>query len=154
MPSKKPLVIVTRKLPEAIETRMMELFDTRLNLDDTPLTQAQLVAAVLPRDLPVEGRASLLLNERGKLVLPRGIEPRSHGYRPRALPLSYRSVMAASLGIEPSWSASKANLLTRGLAMEADKRIELSDGPGQSRATRPLANPLRIWGGQRGSNPS
>ncbi len=46
MPSKKPLVIVTRKLPEAIETRMMELFDTRLNLDDTPLTQAQLVAAV------------------------------------------------------------------------------------------------------------
>ena len=45
MPSKKPLVIVTRKLPDAIETRMMELFETRLNLDDRPMTQAQLVAA-------------------------------------------------------------------------------------------------------------
>jgi len=53
MPSKKPLVIVTRKLPEAIETRMMELFDTRLNLDDTPLTQAQLVAAVQQGDVLV-----------------------------------------------------------------------------------------------------
>jgi glyoxylate reductase len=36
---------VTRKLPDVIETRMMELFDTRLNLDDRPMTQAQLVAA-------------------------------------------------------------------------------------------------------------
>ncbi|MBI5162720.1 MAG: D-glycerate dehydrogenase, partial [Magnetospirillum sp.] len=34
MPNKKPLVVVTRKLPDSIETRMMELFDTRLNLDD------------------------------------------------------------------------------------------------------------------------
>ncbi|MDX1425650.1 MAG: D-glycerate dehydrogenase, partial [Kiloniellales bacterium] len=33
MPSKRPLVIVTRRLPDAIETRMMELFDTRLNLE-------------------------------------------------------------------------------------------------------------------------
>ena len=40
--SKKPLVIVTRKLPDSIETRMMELFDTRLNLEDRPLTQAEL----------------------------------------------------------------------------------------------------------------
>ena len=28
---RKPLVIVTRKLPEPVETRMCELFDTRLN---------------------------------------------------------------------------------------------------------------------------
>ena len=53
MPSKKPLVIVTRKLPDAIETRMMELFDTRLNLDDIPLTQAQLVAAAQQADVLV-----------------------------------------------------------------------------------------------------
>ena len=31
MPHTKPLVVVTRKLPDAIETRMMELFDARLN---------------------------------------------------------------------------------------------------------------------------
>src|ERR1700693_2194263 len=29
---KKPLVVVTRKLPDSIETRMRELFDARLNL--------------------------------------------------------------------------------------------------------------------------
>jgi glyoxylate reductase len=53
MPSKKPLVVVTRKLPDVIETRMMELFDARLNLDDTPLTQPQLVAAVQQADVLV-----------------------------------------------------------------------------------------------------
>src|SRR5690606_29305447 len=42
----KPLVVVTRKLPDAIETRMMELFDVRLNLTDEPMTQAQLIEAV------------------------------------------------------------------------------------------------------------
>ena len=40
---KKPLVIVTRTLPSAIETRLMELFDTRLNADDKPMTAAELV---------------------------------------------------------------------------------------------------------------
>ncbi|MBP2299940.1 2-hydroxyacid dehydrogenase [Azospirillum picis] len=43
---KKPLVVVTRKLPDVIETRMMELFDTRLNPDDLPLTAAQLQDAM------------------------------------------------------------------------------------------------------------
>jgi len=47
MPSKdKPLVIVTRKLPDVIETRMMELFQTRLNVDDKPMTAAELAEAV------------------------------------------------------------------------------------------------------------
>ena len=40
------MVIVTRKLPDPIETRMMELFDTRLNVDDKPMSQAELIAAV------------------------------------------------------------------------------------------------------------
>jgi len=53
MPAKKPLVIVTRKLPDAIETRMRELFDTRLNVDDTPMTQADLVDAVQKADVLV-----------------------------------------------------------------------------------------------------
>jgi glyoxylate reductase len=52
MPS-KPLVIVTRKLPDAIETRMRELFDTRLNHDDVPMTQAQLIEAVQQADVLV-----------------------------------------------------------------------------------------------------
>ena len=59
MPAKKPLVIVTRKLPDAIETRMRELFDTRLNVDDTPMDQAALIEAVQKADVLVQiGRAS------------------------------------------------------------------------------------------------
>ena len=46
MSAKKPLVIVTRKLPDVIETRLMELFNTRLNLEDTPLSKSELAAAV------------------------------------------------------------------------------------------------------------
>ena len=43
---KKPLVVVTRKLPDSIETRMRELFDARLNLDDRPMTPAEIADAV------------------------------------------------------------------------------------------------------------
>jgi glyoxylate reductase len=50
---KKPLVVVTRKLPERVETRMRELFDARLNLDDVPMTQAQLAEAVRTADVLV-----------------------------------------------------------------------------------------------------
>ncbi len=50
---KKPLVVVTRKLPDRVETRMCELFDTRLNLADKPMTQAELVAAVKSADVLV-----------------------------------------------------------------------------------------------------
>lgn len=53
MPQKKPLVIVTRRLPDVIETRMMELFDCRLNLDDRPMSQADLVAAMKEADVLV-----------------------------------------------------------------------------------------------------
>ncbi len=50
---KKPLVVVTRKLPDSIETRMRELFDTRLNLDDTPMTAEQIAEAVRTADVLV-----------------------------------------------------------------------------------------------------
>jgi glyoxylate reductase len=52
-PQKKPVVIVTRKLPDVVETRMRELFDARLNTDDKPLTQAQLAEAVKAADVLV-----------------------------------------------------------------------------------------------------
>lgn len=53
MASKKPLVIVTRKLPDSIETRMMELFDARLNVDDRPMSKEDLMAAVEIADVLV-----------------------------------------------------------------------------------------------------
>ncbi len=39
-------VIVTRKLPDPVEERMRQLFDVKLNADDRPMTQAELVEAV------------------------------------------------------------------------------------------------------------
>ena len=50
---KKPLVVVTRKLPDSVEARMCELFDTRLNLADKPMSQAELVEAVKVADVIV-----------------------------------------------------------------------------------------------------
>ena len=51
--SKKPQVVVTRKLPDSVETRMCELFDTRLNLADKPMSHDQLAEAMKTADVLV-----------------------------------------------------------------------------------------------------
>lgn len=51
MTRRKPVVIVTRKLPESIEARMMELFDTRLNDEDRPMSAAELATAAAEADV-------------------------------------------------------------------------------------------------------
>jgi glyoxylate reductase len=53
MGKKKPLVILTRKLPDVVETRMCELFDARLNLDDKPLSQPELAEVMRVADVIV-----------------------------------------------------------------------------------------------------
>ncbi|WP_454916891.1 2-hydroxyacid dehydrogenase [Xanthobacter sediminis] len=53
MVRRKPLVVVTRKLPESVETRMRELFDAHLNVDDVPMDQAALIEAVKTADVLV-----------------------------------------------------------------------------------------------------
>ncbi len=53
MSNAKTRVVVTRKLPDAIETRMMELFDVELNLEDTPFSKAQMIEAVKKADVLV-----------------------------------------------------------------------------------------------------
>ena len=50
---KKPLVVVTRRLPDSVEMRMRELFDARLNADDKPMSQADLLAAAKIADVIV-----------------------------------------------------------------------------------------------------
>ncbi|MBE7218482.1 MAG: D-glycerate dehydrogenase [Caulobacteraceae bacterium] len=45
MAATKPKVVVTRKLPDAVEARMAELFDTELNAADRPFTAGELKAA-------------------------------------------------------------------------------------------------------------
>jgi glyoxylate reductase len=53
MNNKRPQVIVTRKLPDIVETRMRELFDAELNVDDVPMSREQLIAAVKTADVLV-----------------------------------------------------------------------------------------------------
>jgi glyoxylate reductase len=50
---KKPKVFITRKLPDPVETRMRELFDATLNLDDRPFSQPELIAAMRDYDVIV-----------------------------------------------------------------------------------------------------
>ena len=53
MNQKKPVVFLTRRLPESTETRMRELFDARLREEDTPLAHAELCAAAETVDVLV-----------------------------------------------------------------------------------------------------
>ena len=53
MNQKKPVVFLTRRLPESTETRMRELFDAHLRDHDTPLSHAELCAAVRSADVLV-----------------------------------------------------------------------------------------------------
>jgi glyoxylate reductase len=53
MPAKSLKVVVTRRLPDPVETRLRELFDAELNLEDTPMTAEQLKSAVSRADVLV-----------------------------------------------------------------------------------------------------
>ena len=53
MSSPKLKVVLTRRLPDAVETRMRELFDAELNLKDRPMDRAALEAAVQRADVLV-----------------------------------------------------------------------------------------------------
>jgi glyoxylate reductase len=50
---RKPLVLVTRKLPDDVERRMGELFDARFNADDRPMSETELVEAAKTADVLV-----------------------------------------------------------------------------------------------------
>ena len=53
MPGKKLSVVVTRRLPEVVETRMTELFNVTLRDDDTPMSAEALAAAMSEADILV-----------------------------------------------------------------------------------------------------
>ena len=77
MPNQKLSVVVTRRLPEAVETRMSELFDVTLRSDDTPMTKAELAAAMQTADVLVP-----TLSDHIDAGLRRSI----HGYQTAAAP--------------------------------------------------------------------
>ena len=53
MGKKRLSVVVTRRLPDAVETRLSELFDVTLREDDAPMTRAQLGEAIREADVLV-----------------------------------------------------------------------------------------------------
>ena len=53
MPNKRLSVTVTRRLPDAVEARMRDLFDVTLRSDDTPMTAEQLIGAMQSCDVLV-----------------------------------------------------------------------------------------------------
>ncbi|MFE3837173.1 2-hydroxyacid dehydrogenase [Pseudogemmobacter sonorensis] len=53
MPSPRLSVVVTRRLPEAVETRMKELFDVELRDPDTRMSREELAAAMARADVLV-----------------------------------------------------------------------------------------------------
>ncbi len=53
MPKERLSVVVTRRLPEAVETRLSELFNVRLRDDDAPMTRGELVDAIREADVLV-----------------------------------------------------------------------------------------------------
>lgn len=53
MPAQRLTVVVTRRLPEPVETRMKELFDVELRDPDTPMTREELAAAMRRADVIV-----------------------------------------------------------------------------------------------------
>jgi glyoxylate reductase len=75
MPTRNLKVIVTRTLPEPVETRLRELFDAELNVSDAPMTPEQLVDAVSRADVLVptvtdriDGRILSRAGERLRLI--------------------------------------------------------------------------------------
>ena len=53
MPRERLSVVVTRRLPDVVETRLSELFDVTLRPDDTPMSKAELAAAMKTADVLV-----------------------------------------------------------------------------------------------------
>ncbi|MEM7493695.1 MAG: D-glycerate dehydrogenase, partial [Pseudomonadota bacterium] len=75
MSAKRLKVIVTRRLPDPVEIRLKELFDTTLNEDDVPMSQDALAEAVQTADVlvptvtdQIDGRVLAQAGEQLRLI--------------------------------------------------------------------------------------
>jgi glyoxylate reductase len=75
MPEQRLSVVVTRRLPEVVETRMSELFNVTLRSDDVPMTREALAGAVKSADVlvptltdPIDATLLAQAGERLKLI--------------------------------------------------------------------------------------
>src|SRR5580704_6159727 len=53
MPKRRPVVVVTRRLPSVVETRLRELFEAKLSPDDQPMTREALAEAMATSEVLV-----------------------------------------------------------------------------------------------------
>ena len=60
MPAGRLSVVVTRRLPEVVETRMKELFDVELRDPDTRMSREELVRAIAAADVLVPTLSDLI----------------------------------------------------------------------------------------------
>ena len=71
MSKKKMQVVVTRKLPDATETRLMELFDVKLNVSDEPMSSKELLEAMKSAEVLVPTVTDVIDEEFFKEVGPK-----------------------------------------------------------------------------------
>lgn len=76
MPSQRLSVVVTRRLPEVVETRMKELFNVRLRDDDTPMSRQELVEAMQSSDVLVPTIGDTI--DAGMMINYHGIQIPNH----------------------------------------------------------------------------
>ena len=102
----KPYVVVTRKLPDSIETRMMELFRVKLNLEDNPLSQAELIEAAKTADVLVP-----TVTDRIDDILRSAQDSRAFSCAAWSVGTAERVESAGVIG-EISWGGTAANVDT------------------------------------------
>ena len=78
--NEKPVVLLTRRWPEKVESQMAELFELRVNASDLPMSDAQLAQALLEVDIvcptvtdKIDGQMLSAANIRTRLLANFGV---------------------------------------------------------------------------------
>ena len=122
----KPLVIVTRRLPDVIETRMMELFNSRLNLDDEPMSQAQLIEAVKVADVLVHHLKNALVHRLSPRSAIRHLRPAKATrflHKPPPSEMTPRPADSSLTAVSSAASARAASVAQSAKALPLKTRI-------------------------------
>src|SRR5665213_1757321 len=123
MAARKPKIVVTRKLPDPVETRMCELFDTELNLDDTPMDAAALSDSLQRADV-----LALTITKRRQANVIAAVQPQFRLIANFGVGIDHIDVVAAhARGIlvtnTPGVLTEDTADLTMGLILAAARRV-------------------------------
>ena len=130
MSKKRLSVVVTRRLPEAVETRLSELFDVTLREDDRAMTREELAAAMRQADVLVP----TITDEIDAALISQA------GERPKRIANYRAGVGATPVGHDRPHGVPGAETRARRAAASAGQRRHQSH-PRTSGAARPHASP-------------